>query len=172
MDWYVLVLRVLHIGAGIFWVGAAFTFFAFIEPTAGELGPDSQKFMDGIVNKRRFPIVIMMASGLTIVAGLLLYLRDSGGLRAEWITSGTGLTFTIGGLAAIIAFLIGLLVIKPSVERLGVLGSGIAQAGRAPTEAELTELHAIEGRMKLSGRIDIVLLAVAALAMATARYIG
>ena len=30
----VLVLRLIHIGAGAFWVGAVFTFFLFVQPAA------------------------------------------------------------------------------------------------------------------------------------------
>ena len=34
----VLILRLIHIGAGAFWVGAVFTTFLFLQPTALALG--------------------------------------------------------------------------------------------------------------------------------------
>ena len=34
----VLVLRLIHIGAGAFWVGAVFTFFLFVQPAATASG--------------------------------------------------------------------------------------------------------------------------------------
>ncbi len=34
MDVFQIVLRLIHIGAGVFWVGAAFAFFLFFRPSA------------------------------------------------------------------------------------------------------------------------------------------
>ena len=41
MDLYLIVLRALHIFAGVFWVGAALMFFFFVEPTTKKLGPQA-----------------------------------------------------------------------------------------------------------------------------------
>ncbi len=172
MDPLVIALRVLHIGTGVFWVGAAFTFFGFVEPTAKRLGPDAARFMEEVTVKRRFPIIITIGAALAIVSGLALYWRDSAGLRLEWITSPTGLGFTVGGLAAIAAFAIGLAFIKPNVDRLGALGARLQAERRAPTEEEAAEMHRIDVIMHRSGVADIVLLTVAVVAMASARYLG
>ena len=39
----VLVLRLIHIGAGAFWVGAVFTFFLFVQPAAIARGTRSDE---------------------------------------------------------------------------------------------------------------------------------
>jgi hypothetical protein len=36
------ILRLIHISGGLFWVGAFYTFFFFVQPTAMALGPDGQ----------------------------------------------------------------------------------------------------------------------------------
>ncbi len=172
MDWFAIALRILHIGTGLFWVGAAYTFFWFIEPTAKALGADASRFMEEVTVKRRFPIVITVGAALAILSGLALYWRDSGGLRLEWITSPTGLGFTVGGLAAIIAFAIGLVFIKPNVDRLGALGGLLQAEKRPPNAEEADELERIDGIMRRAGIADMVLLTVAVVAMASARYLG
>ena len=40
----ILLLRLIHIGAGAFWVGAVFTFFCFVQPAAVAVGPEATKF--------------------------------------------------------------------------------------------------------------------------------
>ncbi len=53
MDLLHILLRLVHIGSGVLWVGGSVLFFLFIEPTGSELGPDAEKFMQGLIVKRR-----------------------------------------------------------------------------------------------------------------------
>lgn len=172
MDLYLIVLRIVHILGGVFWVGAAITFFFFIEPTAKALGPQAQPFMKQMLGVRRFPVYILTANLLVVLSGILLYWRDSNGFRIEWITTGPGLGFTIGGVAAIAATAVGGLFIRPNVERFAALGDRLAAAGGPPTEEQLGEVHALQETLRRIGAIDLALLTVAVLTMATARYWG
>jgi len=113
-----IVLRLLHIVAGVFSVGAAWFFFVFVEPTAAELGPESERFMNGMMVRRKAPIFITIASVTTVLAGLALYWRASAGLTAAWITSGPGIGFTVGAVAAIVAFVAGL---QARLHRVGLI---------------------------------------------------
>jgi uncharacterized membrane protein len=171
MDVYLIVLRVLHIAAGVFWVGAAALFFFFVEPTVKALGPTGGAFMGHLAQKKKMPAVILASAGLTVLAGILLYLRSSGGFDLDWITSSTGLTFTIGGLAGIAAFLIGLTVVKPAVDLLGALGGEVQASGGQPNEAQAAQLQAVDRKLTTVGRLNMGLLTLAVLAMATARYL-
>jgi hypothetical protein len=171
MDVYLMVLRIVHIAAGVFWVGAAALFFFFVEPTVKELGPTGGAFMGHLAKVKKMPLAILASAGLTVLAGILLYLRVSGGFDVDWITSSTGLTFTVGGLTAIVAFLIGLTVVKPSVDRLGALGAEIQASGGQPSEAQAAALHAVDTKLKTVGRLNMALLTVAVVAMAIARYL-
>lgn len=171
MDLLMIVLRVLHIAAGVFWVGAAATFFLFIEPSTKVLGPNVGPFMQQITVKRRFPIVVTLAATITIVAGGLLYWRSSGGFQLSWITSPVGVGFTIGAVAAIAAWLFGGMVIGPNVKRLGALGAEIGAGGGTPTAEQAARMHRIESTLQRFGAINLVLLTVAVVAMASARYL-
>ena len=42
MDVYAIILRILHIGSGVFWAGSAFFVFGMIEPTASALAPTAR----------------------------------------------------------------------------------------------------------------------------------
>lgn len=170
MDWYLIVLRILHIGSAVFWAGSSILFTLFIEPTVNAIGPAGQQFMQHLGGIRKMPRYISGAAGLTVVAGILLYWKDSAGFDLDWVTSPIGLGFTIGGAAALIAFLLGASMVGPGVTRMGALGKEIEASGGPPTEAQMGEIGRIQHRLHLIGRIDLVLIGIAILAMATARY--
>lgn len=164
------LLRLIHIVAGTLWVGAAVAYFLFFAPTAEGLGPAGIKFIQDLVGKYRYPLFMNVASLLTILAGLGLYWFASGGLNAAWVTSGPGLGFTLGSLAALAAFGFGFFGIRPRAERLGGLGAAIAAAGGPPTPEQGAELGRLEAEMHTYERWDVVLLVVSLVLMSTARY--
>ena len=171
MDWYVIVLRVIHIAAGVFWVGAAFVLFLFIQPSVRATGPAGQEFMGHLTTRKNLPLVVLLSGVVTVLAGLLLYWRASGGFDTAWISSGPGISFTVGGVAAIVTLALGLAVTKPSIDRMGALGQEIASSGGPPTPEQAAELQRLQARTVLVGRVSLVLLAVAVVAMAIARYL-
>jgi uncharacterized membrane protein len=169
---YVIVLRAAHVVAGAFWIGAAFLFFGFINPTLRHLGPPTNRdFMAYLVGRRRFPRWMVFATSTTIVAGLLLYWRASDGLDPTWISSPVGLGFTLGGAAAIIAFAMGMTLISPTLERLDRLGNEIGASGGPPSAEQLAELQAIDRRLGWTGTADFALLSIAVVFMAISRYL-
>jgi hypothetical protein len=52
MDTYMVVLRIVHILAGVFWVGAALTTILFLQSTAREVGPAAGPFMAHLAGKK------------------------------------------------------------------------------------------------------------------------
>jgi uncharacterized membrane protein len=171
MDWYAIILRVIHIAAGIFWVGAVFVLFLFIQPSVRELGPEGQRFMGHLTVKRKLTVVVVLAATFNIVAGILLYWRASGGFDVDWITSGPGIAFTVGGLSAILTLALGLSITKPAVDRMGALGQEIAATGGRPTPSQASEMQRLQARAVLIGRVSMVLLTIAVVTMATARFL-
>jgi uncharacterized membrane protein len=171
MDWYAIILRVIHIAAGTFWVGAAFVLFLFIQPSVKELGPDGQRFMGHLAVKKKLPMLITLAGILTVLAGILLYWRASDGFDADWISSGPGVAFTVGGLAAIATLALGLSITKPTVDRIGALGQEIGSSGGQPTPSQASEMQRLQARLGLMGRLTMVLLTLAVVAMAAARFL-
>jgi uncharacterized membrane protein len=171
VDWYQIVLRVVHILVGVFWVGTAIFSFVYLQPAVKELGPTGQQFMGHLVEKKKLSVVILTSAVVTILAGILLYWRDSNGFDLDWITSATGLAFTVGGVAAILAFVFGLILVKPAMDRMGTLGQSIAMSGGPPTDAQVSEMQRLGSRLTLIGQLNLLLLIVAVVAMAAARFL-
>ena len=114
-----------------------------------------------------FPIV----AGLTILSGAVLYWHDSNGLQAAWITSPTGLAFTIGGLAAILAFVLGGILIGPGVAEQTAVRGGARRQQRGTHRGADRATGQSRGKAQ-AGRPDrFPLLLLAALTMAVARYL-
>ena len=106
--WFYIVFRIFHIGAGIAWVGSVYFFVVFVQPTSAAIGPAAAPFMTELLGARRVVDRILVLGTVTILAGLVLYLRDmdlAGGF-GDWIGTARGVVFTIGGVAAILAWLI------------------------------------------------------------------
>jgi len=171
MDLYMIVLRIVHILAGVFWVGSVAMFFLYVQPTAKALGPAGGPFMTHLLQQKRVPIVLLWCAATTITAGLLLYWRTSGGFDGDWITSATGLAFTIGGLAAIIAFLLGLTIAKPAADRMGALAQAAAAAGGPPSQEQAAQIGALQAKLRAIGLTNLGLLTGAVVLMAIARYL-
>ena len=171
MDTYMVVLRVVHILAGVFWVGAALTTILFLQPTAHEVGPAAGPFMAHLAGKKRLVDWVLRAAGLTILAGVLMYWRVSGGLNTDWIGSAEGIAVTVGALCGIAAFSLGLTVVKPTIMATLAIGREVAASGGTPTPEQGAKLQALQKRGKDVGQIIVPLLIVAVAAMAAARYL-
>jgi hypothetical protein len=165
MSLLVITLRLLHIVLGAFWVGTLIFFALFLIPSVRDAGPDGAKVMAAL-QRRRFLDVV------TILSGFWLYWRISGGFSSAWVTSPSGLALGIGGALAIVAFLIGVGIMRPAALRAGALAQ---QAGALPQgserSAQLAIVQQLRSRSVTAGRGVAVLLALATALMAVARYL-
>lgn len=169
MDVLGIVLRIVHIVGGVIWVGGAALFFFYLEPTINKLGPDAEKFVDELINRRKLPMYFIAASTLTAVAGIVLYWRDFGRIETS---SSFAVALGLGGLAALVAWLGGNLLIPRTLDKISGIVTEMKAAGGPPSDALMARLHANQERLRLIGAIDLVLLAFAVVAMASARYLG
>jgi len=166
----VLVLRLIHIGAGAFWVGSVFTFFLFVQPAAIAVGPDATKFTYQLLHHRRLAIWIFGSAVVTVLAGLWLLVITSNGLDPDVLFSAPRLGYTVGGVAAIVTIAIGGLYVLPrtmTTER--TIGTLLAE-GRPPTPEEQQTLARIGGQARRAGWLVLLGLAIAVASMATAQY--
>jgi uncharacterized membrane protein len=170
MDAYMVVLRIVHILAGVFWVGSALLIFFFLQPAAREVGPAAGPLMTHLSQRKRLPDVTLAAAGLTILAGLLMYWRDSGGFDPDWIGTAFGITITVGSVSAIAAVALGASVVRPSMKKAGAIAQAAATTG-GPTPEQGAEIQALQQRVSAIGNIVTPLLVLAVIAMAAARYL-
>jgi uncharacterized membrane protein len=135
-----LVLRLIHIVAGAFWVGAVLTNHLFVQPAAAAVAPDAARFMYQLLHHRRMAVALLVAGATTVLAGLWLLVITSNGLDPDVLFATSRLGYTVGGVIAIAAFGIGSLYVFPRtrvVER--IIGRTLAEA-RPPTPEEQSQL--------------------------------
>jgi hypothetical protein len=170
VDLYMVVLRILHILAGVFWVGAGFTTILFLQPTAREIGPAAGPFMAHLAGKMKLVDRVIVAAAITIAAGLLMYWRVTDGLDGDILTSAYGISLTVGALCAIAAFVLGITVVRPTIQETLAIGREVAASGGPPTPEQGARLQALQQRSKQVGTATLPLLVVAVAGMASARY--
>src|SRR6266700_4637093 len=161
-------LRLVHIVAGIVWVGSAVFAALFLFPTARAVGADGRRFMEGL--RQRMGPALGVAMLLTVVPGFIMYGRLSAGFNRAWVTSRPGLALAAGAVASIIAVLIGVAVSRPAGEKLAALRKSLETAGGAPTAAQAAQLATLQSRVERGAQLVAGLLVLAAAAMAVARY--
>jgi len=169
---YLIVFRVLHILAAIAWGGSVFMTVVFLQPTAQTVGPAAGPFMRELLGARKLTDRIIGIAWITIIAGGFLYWHDWHQFPSlgDFLGSRFGLTLTIGAVSALIAVGIGMFATRPAIQRSLMLGGRIAQAGEAPPPELVQELATTQARARLLSRWNLAFIAIAAFAMATARY--
>jgi len=167
MNYYLLVLRLLHIGAGAFWVGSTLSLAFFIKPALKEKGDTGQKFIDYLITKKRFGTDSAGAGGMAGIAGILLYWRDSQGLTSAWMRSSTGIGFAIGAVLGLIAFIFGVLTDR----QLKAMAELRAQFGDMPSEKQTSQLQLLDKRVSTNLNICAITLTLSVWVMAVSRYL-
>lgn len=169
MNVEMIVLRLLHVGLGVMWAGFIFFFVLFLEPALRGAGPDGAKVAQGI-QQRHYMTILPIIAGLTLLTGLVLFMRIQAG-RAAFAGSPSGIGYSIGALAAIIAYGIGLAVMRRSALAAARLSGEMQSAEGEARSALQARVQALQGRVRTSARWVAALLAVAVGAMAIARYL-
>lgn len=167
MDYLFLTLRIVHIGAGVFWVGGTLMMTFFIAPTVGALGEAGPKFVAHLVRNLKFTTRMSIAAGLTALAGLWLYWIDSNGFQSAWMSSGVGTGFGIGSGFGAIGFAFGILIGR-TTNALVQLGG---QIQGKPTPEQVVQLQSLQSRQKMYSKITATALILSLLFMAIARYL-
>ena len=167
-----ILLRVIHVLFGVFWVGTAMFNAAFLIPTVRALGPAGGAVMQEIAQKRKLPIYFFISGILTVLSGIGLFWHDSAGFTNEFMRSRGGMTFGFGGLLAIITLFLGIFVITPAAIRASKLGATIAAGGRPPTPEQGAEMQRLQAKLGSMGWVAAVLLTGTTIAMAVARYVS
>ncbi len=154
-----LLMRLLHILSGIFWVGTMMFNTAFLMPAFKDAGPDGAK-VGAALAKRRFMVVMPIAALVTILSGFWLFWRVSGGFQETFMQSHMAKALSFGAACAIVALIIGFVVVRPAMMQ------AMALAQSDPQRAQVLRVRA-----DVVGRVVTALIVLAAAAMAVARYV-
>ena len=158
MNWLMLVLRLIHIGGGALWVGMMAFMVLFLTPAIAEAGPQEGGKLMAALQRRRIMVIMPVIALLTIGSGLWLMLRVYGG-PGNLAASRVGMALNLGAAATILAFLIGIIFMRPAMIR-------------ATVTTDPTEAQRLRARGAMLGRLVVWLLLFALGAMAVARYLS
>ena len=166
MIYIIWLLRIIHIVAGVFWVGGTLIMTFFIGPTLGAIGEPGQKFIGHLMNNLKFSSRMSAAAGSTILAGFFLYWIDSQGFTSAWMSSGAGRGFGIGAAFALIGLVFGILVGR-TARAMAQMGAQIQGKPSPQQMAQMQDLQRRQGTFSMFSTITLVL---ALIFMAIARY--
>jgi hypothetical protein len=166
MQFILIVLRLIHIAAGAFWAGSALMIALVILPGVRTAGPGGERNLP----MAQISQAMSIAALLTTVAGLLLYGWISR-FAWGWIVSPLGIGLTLGSLAGLAAFLLGLLSTGPTGKKLGMLAAQIGAAGGPPKPEQAAEMGRLQAKLATSSTVSTILTTAALVLMAVARYL-
>jgi uncharacterized membrane protein len=167
----ILVLRALHVLAGVLWAGALFVTVLFLVKAVADAGPAGGQVMGALAKRRYFDFVPAVAI-LSVLSGIELMRRVSTNFDGAWMGSPQGVALSIGGLAALLALAVGLAIGRPNT--LAAIRS-MAAAAQMTDGAEKAALAAKAASARSRGlaalKAAAVLVLVSLVTMAVARYL-
>jgi len=154
------------------WAGGAVLVALYVLPAARASGPAGSVVLRELTAVRRLPEVLLGLAVVTILSGIYLLGAASGGFRPQWLHSGRGVGYLLGGAAALIAFAIGSAVNIPTARRMGVLASQVQSIGAPPSPEQEKTLRRLSLRLLQGTRAVAALVTLATTLMALARYLA
>jgi hypothetical protein len=107
-----------------------------------------------------------------LISGIWLYLRAAAGMHAEFARTPVGMAFGLGGLAAIVAWVLGVAVLRPSMLKAMALGQSLGPSASAEERQRVMgEAQRLRVRAAAASRATAYLLLFSVAAMAVARYL-
>lgn len=164
----IIILRIFHILAGVFWVGGAITTAFFLLPTVKATGPIGGQFVGALIQRTHLPEWLTAAGIVSVLSGLALYWDFYAGIA--WAGFEPQVVIGIGGLLAIISLVIGFLVSRPTAIRLGAIGKAMQTQGTPPTQAQIADRDRLLAKLTSLALVNAVLILLTTLSMAIGRY--
>lgn len=166
-----LILRVLHVLLAAIWIGATVFMTFLVMPVLEASGPAGGQVMMGL-NRKGITTFFAVLGGTTVVTGIYLFWRFTGGFDPEISRSDAGMAFGIGGLAGIIAVIVGGSVVSRSAKKVVEL---MEQAMKLPEGSQkaalMQQAGALRERMKSASSVVLVMQVIALVLMALGHYI-
>lgn len=163
-----MVLRVIHIGSGVFWVGSLFFMNRFVLPSIEEAGADGGKFAAVLMRGGRVQRAMMGSAIMTVLAGLAMYIRYIVITDGVWARSTPAMGYGVGAIAALVSLGIGMAINAPAAKRLQTY---MGSPGSQLTAEQQAEIGRLRGRMASTTRVIMALLVIAIISMSITRYL-
>jgi len=166
-----LVLRPLHVLIAAIWIGSTVFMSYLLMPAMNADPPTGGRVMMAL-NRKGLVTFFGAIGGIMVLTGLYLYWRFTGGFDPEVSRSHAGMAFGIGGLAGILAAIIGGSVVGRTSKQLMSIMEQAARLPDGPEKAALMKpAAAMRQRMESAGNVVVALQVIALVTMAVAHYI-
>jgi hypothetical protein len=164
-----IILRLIHILAGVFWAGTAFLMAGFLVPTMRATGREGGVFIQHLMRERRLHVALGIAMLLTVLSGIIMYARVAAATHGAWASTAPGIAYGVGAVAAVAGGITGAIFGGSAGRRIAAIGSTIGASG--PSAEQQAEMGRLQSRIRNGTKLTAGLLGVAVGAMAIARYL-
>jgi hypothetical protein len=170
MDPLFLLMRLLHIALGVYWVGVVVFSAVLLMPSIRDTGPDGGKVMLALL-RRGHMTVLPVTALLTVVSGFWMYMKLMSSIGPVWAGSMSARVYGVGAVAAVVAFGLGFFIIRANALKLRALMEAMPSTPEGPARAALMDKMTLP-RAKMTAIAPWVagLLIVATITMAIGRY--
>ena len=166
-----LTLRVFHILFAAIWLGAVVFISMILMPVLEQAGPEGGAIM-GRLEHRGLTKFMASIAGLTILTGIALYWRLTGGFDAGMSSTTEAKVFGAGAVLGLAAAIIGGAVVGRSAKRAAALGAKAASLPDGKEKAAVfAEIQQVRGRLVTFGRIVLILLVLTVTLMSVGHYV-
>ena len=166
MNIELILVRTIHLGFGAVWFGAAVFAAAVLEPRIRQLGADAQEALLGSLMPA-FDKIMHVTGAITIAAGVYLMLRLRWNSLDTFHTTDWGQAMSLALVVTVIAMGTGAMA---GVNRKRMARVGASAEGQARTPEETAQIESLATRSRRYLRATVILLFVAVVMMAAARY--
>lgn len=165
-----LIFRVLHILLAAIWVGGTFVATFFFVPAIQDAKAAGGQVMSAVA-KRGYIMFVPSMAGLVTLSGLYLYYKFTAGFDPGISGSMAGRVFGTGGIAGILAAIIGSGVGR-KVKKVVAIMQQAAPMPEGPQKTTLLQqAAALQRSMGTSNRITLVLMLIALITMSIGHYV-
>lgn len=168
MDVTRIILRLIHIFAGVFWVGGVWMMTTYIGSTAKALGKDAAPFMQHFSLRSGFQQGLAIAAGLSVLSGSWLYYLNFG--DSIVVNTGRGLALTFGAIFGLISFALGAFVIGRGTSQIRAIADSIAASGGPPKQEDLENMQVLREKVAKTGSLVAVLMIFALIGMTLSEW--
>jgi hypothetical protein len=166
-----LAVRALHVLLAAAWLGTTAFIYLFLSPALEELGPASATLM-AAMGRRGIDALMASVGGLTVLTGIWLYWRFTGGFDPAASATMSARVFGMGGVAGILSLIVGGAVVGRTARKMTALA---AKAGATTDVAQRTAIAAeivpLKRRLSVWGKTVLALQVVALVCMAIGHYV-
>jgi uncharacterized membrane protein len=165
-----LTLRAAHVLIGAIWIGAVFMTSLFVMPALRDAGPGAAPVMAGLM-RRKIHVFMASIGGFTVLTGMYLYYRFTGGFDPALSGTRAAMVFGTGGIAGFLALIVGGAVVSRSAKKMAALAERLPSAPEGERAKLAADMAAARSRAASASIVVLVLQVIAIVLMAIGHYV-